>query len=662
MRASGAWRAVGWFLLLVPLLPLARLFGEIQRARGLVPPSEALLGLFVFGVLALLGSRLLPSEVPGRALSALGREAGAGRRVTRGAAGLLALLLLATAVFAFARRPLLVDSVIQLFQARIFASGHLYAGAPSDESFFAVQHMLVDGGRWYSQYPPGHPALLALGVVFGAPWLVPVALSLGTAAFLYGFARRAYDLATARATLLLLVLAPFFWFMGASHMNHVSALFFVAAFLYLLARWEAEGSPGLLFGAGLAIGAAFLSRPLTAAAAGIAMAPFVLRAAWRRRDVISTLAAIVGCVAAVSLYLAYNGATTGDPLVPGYIKLWGADHGLGFHSTPWGEVHSLLAGVRNEITDLALLSSLMLEWPISALIPAGVLFAAGWASEDWDRRLMVGFLAIPTAYLFYWHRDAFLGPRYLYSGLAFIVPLTARGVLEVFQRASGRLLWEGSWLTRVPVSSFAGVLLLLCFAYAAAYSAPRRFHVYRTGLASMKVDLAAEARAAAVSDAVIFMPVSWGNRLLARMRGLGVSASGAEKAYRETDHCLLELTLRRAESEGWPADLTAVAVAGLGAGGETVPASSPLTNGDPTLRLTPGSTLPADCFDEIVYDRRGYYNYSPFLADQDPSLEGSLVIARDLRGRNAELLGEYPGRAVFTYRDGEFQTMLESSP
>jgi 4-amino-4-deoxy-L-arabinose transferase-like glycosyltransferase len=653
VRGEVARRLFGWLLLVVPFVPLTPLFGEIDRARGLVPPGEALLGVFVFGTLAILGARLLPHAWPGQLTRSLEDDGGAGSWLAAGALAVLVVLLLGTSVFAFARRPLLVDSVIQLFQARIFASGHLFAGAPPGEAFFAVQHMLVDGARWYSQYPPGHSALLAGGVVLGAAWLVPVALSLGTAALLYGFARRAYDLATARLTVILLALAPFFWFMGASHMNHVSALFFVALFLYLLVRWEDSGAPSALLGAGLAIGAAFLSRPLTAAAVGVAMAPFVLRSAWRERRFGSLLAGALGSLAALLAYLAYNAATTGDPFVPGYVKLWGADHGLGFHSTPWGDVHTPLAGLRNELTDLALMSSLLFEGPIPALIPAGLLFAAGWATREWDTRLMVGFLAIPVAYLFYWHRDAFLGPRYLYSGLAFLVPLTARGLLEAFGRAAGRTLWERSNLTRVPVSSAAGALVLLCVLYAAVYSTPRRFDVYRSGLASMKVDMGLEARRAGISGAVVFVPVSWGNRLLARMRGQGVSASGAETAYRTGDHCALDLTLRRAEAERWPPARTVAAITALGPGGEVVPAASPVSNGDPTLRLTPGAPLPEACLDQIEYDRAGYVNYSPFLADQDPSLEGPLVIARDLRGRNRDLAARYPDRRTFMFRGGE---------
>ena len=252
MRTSRAGRVFGWFLLLVPLVPLAQVFGEIDRAQGLVPPLEALLGGFVFGTLAVLGARLLPGEAAPRVLRVLDREGGAGSMIASSGFLLLLVLLLVTATFAFARRPINVDSVIQLFQARIFVSGSVYAPAPPDEAFFAAPHMLVDGAKWYSQYPPMHSVLLGVGLLFGAAWFVPVALSVGTALFLYGFARRAYDLATARTTVVLLALAPFFWFMGASHMNHVSALFFVSAFLYMLTRWEDQGRWVFLLGAGLA--------------------------------------------------------------------------------------------------------------------------------------------------------------------------------------------------------------------------------------------------------------------------------------------------------------------------------------------------------------------------------------------------------------------------
>jgi hypothetical protein len=651
-------RAAGWLLLLVPFVPLTAWFGEIERSQGLVPPSEALLGVFVFGAAALLLARFMPSGAPDAALRRLDRKGGVGSALTGASFVALAILLTTAAILAFSRRPLLIDSVIQLFQARIFASGRLWATAPPDGAFFAVQHMLVDGSRWYSQYPPGHSALLALGVLGGAPWLVPVTLSLGTAALLYGFARRAYDLATARITVFALAAAPFFWFMGASHMSHVSTLFFSAAFVFLLARWEDRGGRTKLFLAGMAIGAAFLCRPLTAVAVGIVLAPSTLRTAWRRGEASAVASGMAGVALAVLVFLAYNAATTGDPLLPGYVKLWGREHGLGFHATPWGDVHSPVAGLRNELTDLALLTSFLFEWPIPALCLAGLLFAAGWATHRWDHRLLAAFLAIPAAYFFYWHRDAFLGPRYLYSGLAFLVPLTARGLVELFRRLEGRQIWAGSALTRVGASGTAATLIVLCTLYSWTYATPRRFEVYRSGLASMKVDLPAAAGAAGIREAVIFVPVSWGNRLLARMRGLGVPAAATETAYRVTDHCALEQVVSRAERESWGAARTTRAIGALPRGGSPVPLDDPGSNGDRTLRLTAGRPLVGACLAELTHDGLGYGNYSPFLADLEPALDGPLVIARDLRDRNPELVARYRGFPAVVYRRGRFVPLL----
>lgn len=655
-------RIAGWFLLLVPLVPVARVFGGGKAGpgsipQGLVPPTETLLGLFIFGAVALLLGRMVPERAPAATLRWLGSRGGRARLVAVGSFGGLAILLFGAATFAFSRRPLLVDSVIQLFQARIFASGGLTAAAPPDEAFFAVQHMIVDGPRWYSQYPPGHSALLGLGVLVDQAWLVPVLLSLGTAALMFDFTRRAYDLTTARVSLLLLLASPFFWFMGASHMNHVSSLFFVVAFLRFCAMWEESGHRSILFAAGLAIGAVLLIRPLEAIAVGLALAPGVLRRAWRRRAAGSVIAGAAGAMIALGVYLGYNALTTGDAFLPGYVRLWGAEHGLGFHGTPWGDTHTPLAGLANELTDLGLLGSFMFEWPLPALIPAGLLFAAGWGDGTWDRRLLSGFLAIPAAYFFYWHRDAFLGPRYLYAGLAFFTPLTARGLIELFRRTAGRQVWRGSAITRVPIPGAAATLLVLCLLYSSVYAIPRRFGVYRSGLASMKVDLVALAEDGGIREAVVFVPVSWGNRLLARMRALGVPAQTTELAYRTADHCDVEGVVRRAEAEGQSPEAVAAAILALSREGRPVPTDAPLSNGDPTLLLRDGVSPGPDCLAELAHDRLGYGNYAPFLADQDPSLRGPIVVARDLRARNYRLTALYPGRPAYVFRGGRFHRL-----
>lgn len=640
-------RGLGLLLILVPFVPLEPLFGPLDDGVGRpVPPAEWLLGLFVFGASGWLLARLLP-RLPSALASSLRRldTDPAGRRLPALLVGLLAVVLVTVSFLVFRHRPLLVDSVVQLFQAQIFATGRLSAPAPPDEAFFAVQHMLTHEGRWFAQYPPGHAALLALGVVAGAPWVVPVLLSLGTAFLLYRFAEAAWDERTARVTLALTLCAPFFWLMGASFMNHVTCLFFAALFLVAFERWEAGGPPAWALAAGLAIGAAGLARPLTALAVAAVFAPIGLAHAFRRRRPGSIALAAAGGLCAVALYAGWNAATTGDPFVPGYLELWGAAHGVGFHPSPWGEAHTPVAGLRNELLDLSLLSGLFLEWPIPALLPAGVYVTLTGGREPWDRRMVAGFLVIPAAYVFYWHRDAYLGPRFLYTGLLFLLPLTARALLALGELPAGRLRLRQTALLVVAAS----------FAYAAVYAVPRRVRSYGNSFASMKVDLPALARDAGVERGIVFVAVSWGNRLLARMRGAGVSASVAERTYRRVDHCELERLLRRARTEAWsPARLESALVAHP-TGGMKLEAGSP--NGDPTLRLVPGRPLDPVCRDELSHDEGGYGNWLPYLTANDPGLDGAVLYVRDLRDLNLDLLTRRPGDPAWLHRPGELKRL-----
>ena len=68
--------------------------------------------------------------------------------------------------------PHIEDEAAHYFQARIFASGHLFAPAPASPEFFPSSWMMLNGGRWFSVFPAGWPLLLAIGMKVGAPALV----------------------------------------------------------------------------------------------------------------------------------------------------------------------------------------------------------------------------------------------------------------------------------------------------------------------------------------------------------------------------------------------------------------------------------------------------------------------------------------------------------
>lgn len=198
-----AFRGLGAFLLSVPFLPLRRMFGPLEGAEALIPPGEWALGLAIFGVGAWLVTLAAGRRAPSlRGLTGRGLRR-AGRISTVAACVAVAGLLVAASLGAFHRSPHLVDSVVQLFQAKIFASGELAAPPPPGGGFFATLHMIADASGWYSQYPPGHAALLAAGVPGGVPWAVTPVASLGSALLLFLTTRRLFGRACARLTLVL---------------------------------------------------------------------------------------------------------------------------------------------------------------------------------------------------------------------------------------------------------------------------------------------------------------------------------------------------------------------------------------------------------------------------------------------------------------------------
>lgn len=645
MRAGVTLARIGGALLIVvPLVPLR------TEGFGYIPPAEWLLGLFVFGTAAWLIAHFVPVLPNGllTAVSSLNAGLLRGRRLQVLALTSLAFLLVLTSRVAFQHHPLLVDSVVQLFQAHIFASGHLAAPVPPAEAFVATQHMLMHEGRWFAQYPPGHALLLSAGVLVGLPWMIPILLSLGSAWFIARFASEAWGEDTGRAVAMLMLFVPFFWFMGASFMNHVSCLFFVAAFLFAYQRWESGAAAGWALAAGAAIGAAGLVRPLTALAVAAVFAPIGLAHGVRVRRFASLGLAALGGIAAAAVFAWFNAATTGNPLTPGYLELWGAAHGIGFHMSPWGDMHTPAAGLMNEAIDLSLLATFFLEWPIPALLPAGV-YVAMTGGDRWDRRLITAFLAVPLAYLFYWHRDAYLGPRILFTGLVFLIPLTARALVAIPALGDRALRVRGAVL----------VLVAMCFAYTTFYSAPRRLAGYASSFASMKIDPPAIAASRDIDHGIVFVAVSWGNRLLARMRATGVSAAIAERAYRRSDHCEIEQLLRRARFEGWSAGRIATTLSDFSPGGVQLEDASP--NGDPTLRLTPGRPLAEICRAELAHDADGYANWLPFLLYDDPPLNGPVLFVRDLRDLNTEFLRRRPGRPGWRYRPGRLEPIAPPS-
>lgn len=552
--------------------------------------------------------------------------------VALAALGLYAVI----AQWVFSGKPLLIDEIVQVLQARWYAEGRVWVDTPRLREFYSILHLVDLGDRTYSQFPAGGPAMLALGSLLRAEWLVgPVTGSLSV--LLFARLLRAVEPEASRAwhrgTLVLFAVAPFGAFMFGSHMNHATALLWllVATVGLAGATHGADERPwwGLVVGLGLGIAATI--RPVDAAAFALPAAGWL---GWRARRGGRPLAAFllsgVGVAVPLAVLLWINAQTTGRPLLFGYDLLWGAGHGIGFHRSPWGPIHSPLRGLELISLYFTRLAVYLFETPFPALFPAAI--ALWWHDRmtALDRYLLASAGLLLVGYWAYWHDGFYLGPRFMVPLLPALVLWSARLPLALTRRFGNR-----------PTLRLASQASLVAgAAYALLSLAMVRVPQYRNGMTSMRIDVDAASRAAGVEGALVLVKESWGAQLVVRMWALGVSRSDTEVLYRNVDACRLETELAALERGGVRGAEATARLAVLQADSARLVKSD--RSPDFTERMLPGSVYAAACEARIAEDRSGFSHLAPFRLARDGN-----VYVRWLPGREAEIGAEYPGRPVY---------------
>jgi hypothetical protein len=546
----------------------------------------------------------------------------AGRRADLMIAGGAATMYAIVAQRVFSARPLLIDEVIQLWQARVFAAGKLFLPVSAHPEFTAAMHLVDTGDKVYGQFPAGGPAMLALGAAFGAAWLVGPAFA---SAGVYCFARlmRQVELraGTALAAVLLYAFAPFTLFLSGSMMNHVTTTTWLigAALALVLATRDDMPRTGMALVAGLCLGVAATIRPLDAAAFALPAAVWLLFRAWKQASQVAPLLASgVGVAIPLAILMAINATWTGDPLRFGYIELWGVTHELGFHEAPWGFPHTPARGLELINLYLLRLQTYMFETPAPALLFAMLALLLVRRVTAFDRWVLAGSGLLLLAYFGYWHDGFYLGPRFMLPLAPWIALWTARLPAVLRERSV-------SMPTQHAVVSLGVAALLI----GAIQLQPIRWQQYRNGMLSMRLDADAAADAAGVPDsALVLVRESWGAQLIARMWGLGVSRPDAERIYRTTDACALDSVLTVAESSGGDAaSLIGLLAPHRADSGRLV---AQLASPDTTLRTLPDAVLSARCIRRIMEDRAGTSLYAPMLLSGGSGRH----YVRDLHARN----------------------------
>lgn len=418
--------------------------------------------------------------------------------------GIVLLLTNIFSLFCFQHRPHIDDTIAQLFHARILAQGKLYLSAPAFPEFFNRDHIIIDNGRWYSQYPPGHPVLLALGVLIGMPWLINPLLGAIAVVIFFFLGKELYDEKTGRIAALLGTLSPFLMFMSAEFMNHASALVFLSCFILFFFKMIRKRDLFSAILAGTFLGLGVNVRPLTALAIAT---PLIFYSLYLLKDKLAlylprlSLMAIATIIF-VGILLYFNYLTNGNPLTFGYMVRWGSDHGLGFGHSGWGPLHTPLRGLLSTSEDLNALNRFLFEWPIPSLVFIFLLFASSQAQlKDY---LLLAIIGTPIiAYFFYWFHGILFGPRWEYETLGALVVLTARGIRLFPNFIQNQLKIE---TTKETISSGLQKFLALCVLSTMVIAMPSLIRFYRYAHGSTRVPIIERTQKAQVKDAVVVTP------------------------------------------------------------------------------------------------------------------------------------------------------------
>jgi len=342
--------------------------------------------------------------------------------------------------FVYERHPHVQDEVIYLYHARCLADGALTVPAPPAPDAFSLYMIPHKADRWYSIFPPGWPAMLAVGVLFGVPWLVNPALAGLNVLLAYVFLREIYDRRTARMAVLLLCISPWYVFMGMNFMAHTFTLT-CALIASLGVAWaKRTGKARWAWLASGAVGVASLIRPLDGVIVAGLLGLWAIGIGGRRLKVSAITAFALGAIIVGAAVLPYNQQITGHPTVFPLMAYYeeyfgprtnalgfGPERGLGWAIDPFPG-HSPLEALINANLNTFSMNIELFGWSTGCLILVAFLLFCGRMRRS-DYLMLVVVAAIFGVFSLYWFSGGpDFGARYWYLMLVPLVALTVRGV------------------------------------------------------------------------------------------------------------------------------------------------------------------------------------------------------------------------------------------
>ena len=353
-------------------------------------------------------------------------------------------LACATSLLVFGGKPLYADTQAILAQAHLFAQGLIKGTAA--QSYAPMGFIVRHNNEWFSIYSPGHPALLALGVLAGnLDWMVNPLLGAASVTLMTAIAAKRYGFLTSLFTALLATSSPWIILLSAEYLNHGSTFFFFSLALFGITTWVTARDGRSATVVALGCFGMLITRPYTGLALSLPFLVFLLFERARRAH-IAIISAGIGLGFVV--LLAHNYVLSGSPFTSAYDLYFGPGHNPGFGDRGGTRgYHDIWRGLSHLFSNLRSISAWLYMWPVPSLA-LFVLAVIKGRLERLEALFLGCILSLCIFHLAYWgFGPELLGPRYIFETV---------GIISLFSASALASLWNGA-----PTTTSRGVIIVL---------------------------------------------------------------------------------------------------------------------------------------------------------------------------------------------------------
>jgi hypothetical protein len=373
-----------------------------------------------------------------------------------------------------------MDEYNYLYQAKIFATGHLWLNASQKVHDLFENYMIFSNGKLFTQYSPGFSLLLLPGVKLGIPGLINPLLSVITLVFLYLLCAEFVGSFLSILAVSLVASNIYFLGYGASYFVHPASLCLTSMALYFFQRYRATKRESFLVLSMSFLSFHFLVRSLDALCLWAALCLGVLLSGQpRKRSLVYCALPVIG----ILFLLGYNKVLMGQWSIAPY-PVFSIDFKLiyGGHQTIGSYAATMFFDLLRNLNANLWYTFGQYFLPLTLIwLPYLALGLFGERPEDRGPRsfgtvLFAYSLLLIGLYCFEpmipetrqgWPQ---YGARYWYPLIAPLAFMIAAGIKGFYQRLPRRSFW---------------ILLGLCFLFQFIQSAyyldqySQRFHVIR---------------------------------------------------------------------------------------------------------------------------------------------------------------------------------------